>query len=311
MWLYTPNPGTAITWTPETAAARHIWYSLSYADALGLFVATGSACSIMTSSDGITWASQTGPGGFNKDMYTAWSPTLQILASISGGASDNQAMSSTNATLWTSRVKNNVQAYKAICWGNDRFVAVGDSGATRAQYSTNGTSWNAGTPDATHAWCGVVYSPQLLLFCAVALDGYTTTSTDGITWTAAVSASPSWRSVCWADTLGLFCAVGNGFVSTSPDGTTWTSRTSANAHSWYAVTFGHKKQLFVAVGDPTTTGTDCCMTSNNGVNWVTQTTPAISAFDAIVSAENLASKGRFCAVADDHSTNAQVMISDS
>jgi hypothetical protein len=50
------------------------------------------------------------------------------------------------------------------------------------------------------------------LFCAVATDGgvQVMTSPDGVSWTSRTSASAQWwYAVCWAPTLGLFCAVSN------------------------------------------------------------------------------------------------------
>ena len=74
-----------------------------------------------------------------------------------------------------------------------------------------------------------------------------------------------WTNICWSPELGLFCAVAiNGTgnrVMTSPDGITWTIRTSAADNTWTSVTYGNG--LFVAVSN-TGTGNRVMTSLNTG-----------------------------------------------
>ena len=73
------------------------------------------------------------------------------------------------------------------------------------------SNWTSRTSAADNFWFSVAWSPELSLFCAVALTGTgdrVMTSPDGITWTIRTSAADnSWQSVVWSPELGIFCAV--------------------------------------------------------------------------------------------------------
>lgn len=104
-------------------------------------------------------------------------------------------------------------------------------------------------------------------FVALSGAGYITTSTDGITWTAA---SPEFNSITWnglAYNGTKFVALQHkGWVSTSTDGITWSEPTQdasiADNYSWKALACDGTK--FVALG---TTG--FISTSTNGTTWTT------------------------------------------
>ena len=104
-----------------------------------------------------------------------------------------------------------------------------------------------------------------------------------LTWTSQTSAADNnWYSATYGN--GLFVAVaisGTGNrVMTSPDGVTWTSRSSAADNTWYGVTFAKDSSnpnatvqngLFVAVASSGTGNR--AMTSTDGINWTSRTTP--------------------------------------
>ncbi|KKN03551.1 hypothetical protein LCGC14_1106650, partial [marine sediment metagenome] len=100
--------------------------------------------------------------------------------------------------------------------------------------------WITRTSPADNNWRSVCWSPELSLFCAVAITGTNNrvmTSPDGINWTTRTSAADiNWLSVCWSPELTLFCAVSiSGSlnrVMTSPNGINWTIRTTPNNNNW-------------------------------------------------------------------------------
>lgn len=163
------------------------------------------------------------------------------------------------------------------------------------------------------SWASVSFSPTVSggLLAAVAFadaggSARVATSQDGIAWTRRGSAeSLAWRSIVWADSLGLFVAVASSGVGTrvmtSPDGVNWTSRTSAADNDWRSIAWNGT--ILVAVAS---TGTgDRVMTSTDGINWVTQVSAADNDWKGVCWSSTL---GLFVAVAETGTGN-RVMTS--
>ncbi len=161
---------------------------------------------------------------------------------------------------------------------------------------------------AAYEWRGVCWSPELLLFCAVASTGagsnYAMTSPDGYAWTIRANGAGAWYSVCWSSDLELFCAVGvAGAVATSPDGITWTSHTAAEAIDYSSVCWSPELTLFCAVG---VGGTDNVMTSPDGTTWTARTAAFNDGYNAVCWSPELT---LFCAVAVSSDNTRQAMTS--
>lgn len=125
-------------------------------------------------------------------------------------------------------------------------------------------------------WEDVAWSPELELYCAVAVNGTNRcmTSPDGINWTVRGIEALGWEEVVWAAELGIFCVAGSSgglskSIATSPDGINWTTRTTPN-HEYRSVAWSADQALFCAVGDSGESST-----SPDGITW----TPR-SLFDA-------------------------------
>jgi hypothetical protein len=165
--------------------------------------------------------------------------------------------------------KPSALTYTSIAYNGSRLVIVADGGTNPVASSDDlGTTWTQRT--ATNVrWRAVTYSPDLDLFCAVALSGTfrVMTSPDGITWTdRTASQANTWLGVTWGN--GLFVAVSGGGtnrVMTSPDGITWTNRIASVVADWRDVEWIPDLSLFVAVGNGQV------MTSPDGINWTTRT----------------------------------------
>lgn len=136
------------------------------------------------------------------------------------------------------------------------------------------STWTGRTAAAANQWFGMVWAPELHLFCSVASSGTNRVqwSRDGITWTAASAAAARvWTKVTWSPELRLFAAVAfDGTtadnVMTSPDCRTWTSRTGTEANQWYDIKWSTALAKFLAVS---INGTNRCMSSTNGITWST------------------------------------------
>lgn len=200
--MTSPN---GITWTTRTASSAAAWEFVVYSPELNLFCAASSNSAVaMTSPDGITWTGRTTANSAHSDI--AWSPELGLFV-LSG----NSAMeSSPDGINWTSRTAANV-SNSEVAWSPELglFACVGNSGSN--SYSTNGTTWTAGTaPGSTGNCRGLAWSPELGLFMAVCNSGTNRvmSSPDGINWTAGTAAAASgWFAVDWSPALGKFSAV--------------------------------------------------------------------------------------------------------
>lgn len=173
------------------------------------------------------------------------------------------------AATWTIRASAANYSWNSVCFGNNRFVCVGNSGGTdNVMTSPDGVTWTLGTGVAG-SWLDVRYDNGL--FVAVGNSGANRimTSVDGVTWTARTAPElNTWTSVTYGG--GLYVAVsqdGTNRVMTSPDGVTWTSGSASAVKSWNAVIYGDG--LFVAVAGEV--GTASVMTSPDGITWTTGT----------------------------------------
>ena len=206
--------------------------------------AVSSGFEVMTSTDAITWTSQTADTtglGWNG---LAWSPDLTLFVAVgnANGVGQN-IMTSPDGIVWT-----------------------------------NGTEPGGFT--GTEFWIAVVWAPPSLAvptgqFLAVSQDGTgrTMKSVDGTTWVAAgvMPVADSW-SVAWNGTL--FAVGTNSGIYTSPDATTWTLQPSSTAFvtlsKFYTMVWATELSLFVAGGD----SSEEIAISRDGVTWYSRITHA-------------------------------------
>jgi hypothetical protein len=115
---------------------------------------------------------------------------------------------------------------QAIAWGQEKFVAVGGSGALVT--STNGTNWTARSTETTHAWLDVAYGNGR--FVAVAYNGFALTSTNGERWDLTlVQSNLVLHSLTFGN--GRFLAAGYVFPFAQP-----AAVQSTNGVDWSTVT---------------------------------------------------------------------------
>lgn len=254
---------TGADWIPQILPS--FYNDVTYA--AGLYVAVGaSVCA--TSADGITWTARTIPAG----TYTSLTYGNSLFAAVG----TNVCATSADGITWTARTIG-AGSWTSVIWTGSYLISASSEATEKLAYSTNGIDWIAGNPWSAqtaaeaNGWEGLCWSPELSLFCAVAVNGtnQVQTSPDGINWTARSASSVKlWTSVCWSPELSLFCAVsrdvGTSGVMTSPDGTNWTDRTPAETNTWRSVTWSPALGLFCAVSN---SGTNHVMTSPDGTNW--------------------------------------------
>ena len=234
LFLYSSD---GLAWNTSSTALNRKFKGVCWADKLGLFVAiafdNGSHTGVIaTSSNGISWAAQNGPG--SPGIYwtsIAWSPSLNLLvACAQNGSQTNSIMYSSNGSTWTfaTTPATTVSAsyFMKIIWNPtlNQFVACGYG---QFAVSNNGVNWNLyNTSATTTQFSSVEYSPTLGLYvaCNSGGDGGAT-STDGITWTK--RSIPAFGDIIWVPRIKAFIGSnGPNFVSSdnySTNGTFWTS----------------------------------------------------------------------------------------
>lgn len=115
---------------------------------------------------------------------------------------------------------------RRVCYGNDRFVAVGDRG--RRASSKEGKDWNdAPNVKAIDTLIDVTFGNNL--FVGVGLHGLRMSSEDGIAWSERIPGEEGEHinSVLW--TGERFVAVGQGATYFSQDGRRWDRQPNTDA----------------------------------------------------------------------------------
>lgn len=263
------DTGTAIastdaaTWTPVTLLSSNVTTDHLKAYAIGHlgtnFVAAGSVSptpyttsvgAVATSTDGVTWTMGTLPAGATP-IHGLIAGTRLIALGEAGAL-----YASTNGQTWTALtpLNNGVGTLNAGVYGNNDYVAVGDSGYIA--FSTDSIAWehaqvitSGGVGVNLHgvAWTGN-------LFVAVGDNATISTSTNGTTWSAPRTSAitGSLRSVA-VSSAGTIVVVGDQGIETSTDGLTWTARNASGVAALDGVAFGNG--AFVAVGGSATVKT--------------------------------------------------------
>ena len=181
------------------------------------------------------------------------------------------------------------QAWNSVCYGNDKFVAVGGNIAKKSNimaYSTDGISWTEGNMPSSQGWYSVCYGNGKY----VAVAGDTTTmaySTDGINWTEDnMPSSQKWYSVCYGN--GKYVAVsGSSVMAYSTDGISWTEGNMSSSQSWHSVCYGNDK--FVAIAYYS----NIMAYSTDGISWTQGTLPSSQDWQSVCYGN-----GKYVAVAD-------------
>jgi len=120
-----------VNWTASTNPPVGNCYGGTWSAELGLFCSVGDNGLIQTSSDGLTWTTQTSPVGNVTWQDIAWSSDLYIfvcLGSTPGGGSNTQYVYSVDGITWTSGTSPmSIWDGYGICWAKELgiFVATG------------------------------------------------------------------------------------------------------------------------------------------------------------------------------------------
>jgi hypothetical protein len=246
------------TWLHDQEMAAMAGDNVATAVAIGHGAITvGSHQGVWRSTDGATWT-----------MLGA--PLPQMFPGLGGGAGgfgngtlvlvgSDFTFTSTDGMTWLKHEMTGAGIHwDGLAFGGGHFVTAGDSNAMGGvrKVSEDGATWHdyaIGVP----AVASVAYGAGVF----VVVGKETDTSPDGVTWTKAATAAPTFTVAFGA---GTFVACDNGGCATSTDGSHWSAPTGKGAS---AIAFG--LGLFVGAQGGATIAT-----SPDGTTWTTVYTKA-------------------------------------
>lgn len=271
------------TWAAAQLPSSQDWRHISYGN--GLFLAIAENNAMASSPDGITWTER-----------NAYATNIDVLATSKDTVVDWTAGTATSAGLWRAIAHN----------GSNRYVMVGGDGSTGlASYSTNGTSWIAGTmPIGGDGPYSIAFGNSVWV-APYSGSNDVATSSDGITFTFQSNVLPAtrdWRAIAFGNgTFVIVDSSGTTGAATSTNGTTWTSRTMSASAEWSSVAFGtiSGTNYFVAVSGITGNSNVGSYSTNNGATWTASTLPSSNRWSSVAFGN-----GRFVAVSGNAGTTS-------
>ena len=266
------------TWESFDLPSDGNWKCLAAGNNKFVAIARGTG-SAAVSSNGVDWQSASLPSrNWNGTAYGKPSTTSTgIFVAVAGNL--NAAAYSTTGETWTSSTlptigDSTLNEWVDIAFGNNKFVAIANSGNTAAEGVWDGTTltWAGHIMDVVadstaKDWVSVAYGNKR--FVAISSTGDVAYSFNGQDWLPATlptqdgSTTHNWKQIRYGQ--GVFFAVGDTgsktvgaepttgpttFAATSYDGVVWTNRTLASERNWGVVAFGNPD---ISLGDSTLT----------------------------------------------------------
>ncbi len=226
------------TWIARTSGTTKRLRAMAVSGAT--LVTVGETGTVLRSLDGVTWTSQT--SGTTASLRGIAASSTRFIAV--GGRNSGAIITSTDGQTWNP-VSALTGPLRAITYGNNLFVAVGNMGAIFT--SPDGLTWSPRGSNTTARLDGVVWTGTR--FEAMSATGMLFASSDGITWDNGYQAyPPTWlEGVAW-NSAKYVAVGGQGQIKTSNDGRAWSTSTSNTAATLHGVLWTGAAQS--ASGDP-------------------------------------------------------------
>lgn len=128
-YVGTPQVMTSLdgaSWVAQMASDYTEWFAITSGNGMFVAVANSGSQPIMTSSDGINWTGRNSPVTSYLRSVT-FGRGLFLAMAASGGA--NRVVYSPNGIDWQAKAAE-ANIWRAVAYGNGRFVTVGDLGKT-------------------------------------------------------------------------------------------------------------------------------------------------------------------------------------
>ena len=232
-----------VIWTPReagnTGGAGAGWNGLAWTGpGVGQLVAFSWADKrIMTSPNGITWATRVVSDTDDHNLNSAVWTGSQIVAVGLGGA----VMFSGDGVTWTGGSTGTSDDLNSSDWTDSQIVAVGQNG-TILTSSDQGKIWASRTSGTMNDLQFVIWTGDQLV--AVGKMGVILTSSDGKTWALRNSGtmndlhSVTWTGPSTGSGAGQLVAVGNGgTILSSSNGVNWLPQNSETTNDLNSITW--------------------------------------------------------------------------
>lgn len=190
------------------------------------FVAVGYGGRRVRSSDGIQWDSDVvvdPQGGDDNNLFRGVAFSGGQFIAV-GGSSEGQIATSPNGADWTFRTPGTSWLADVATLGTT-LVSAGGNGLRQRSLDA-GATWMDFAPYYAGHYRSITSGKGIAVAAGHtygnAMDGLTTTSTDGKTWSTEVVGGTPYHSVAFGDVAGgVFVAAGDNRCSTSSDGKAW------------------------------------------------------------------------------------------
>ena len=270
-----------ITWTPATSTPITSVWGIAWNGSYWVAVGSGAINTIATSPDGINWT------GRGRTVFTtqgngiAWNGSYWVAV----GQGTNTIATSSDGITWTPSTLSPFTVGRGIAWNGSLWVAVGN-GTNTIVTSSDGITWTPRTSDLTNAGFGIAWNGSYWVAVGNGLIRITT-SLDGINWTPRSSPFVNNTSkVAWNGSLWIAIeSSGAVKMASSPDGIVWTTLTSQPDININDITWNGS--LWVVVGY----GGSIIVTSPDGVNWTSRTSPLTFGFSVASKYRIIPSQG--------------------
>lgn len=240
-------------------------------DGAGRFViAFGDGNNVKVSTDGgATWNNVAHNCSWPVSAVAYGGGVFVAVAAYGGNLLYSSQTAASVGSAWTVRGSTAAPSVTAgsarVYYGGGKFVAFG-TGTSAMAYSSNGTSWTAGTLSASiasgaigAAWTGTKW----LMSGSGGTAG--NQSTDGVTWTAWTAPASTCNSMAYGAGKLIFSAASSGLYSSSDGGATFAQLTSLSASTHLRPNnITHDGTRFIAG----VSGYSACWWSTNGTDWV-------------------------------------------
>ena len=221
------------------------WQSVCYGNGKFVTVAYNSNY-FAYSTDGINWTE-----GTISDTSRQWKSVCRgknYFIAVSSDTTLDYFAYSTDGINWMEDLPA-IYSANEICYGDGKFVVVGNSSINHCAYSTDNIYFhNVNISNINRDWKTICYGKDKFVALAYNSNVFAY-SLDGINWTEGTISSTNryWQSVCYGN--GKFVAVNDNssIFAYSTDGINWTEGTiSSTSRGWYSVCYGNGKFVTVA-----------------------------------------------------------------
>jgi len=232
-------------------------------------------------------SSSTGVGAIQKTAGLSCNPSTNTITATNL-ATDNFNSNASYYINSAERIYQTLNAYTGYANSTNGYYGLAKNAYPLPCKNSSGVKavsvWTQRTANVdTLNWENVCWVPELSLFVAVCSTGTTNrvmTSPDGITWTSKTTLNQASQAICWAPQLGTsgrLVIVGAGATMYSDNGgTTWfvgTITGTGNTGGWFSVCWSPELSVFVAIALNFGVQNFRAMSSPDGINWTTKSTP--------------------------------------